>query len=304
MIEIRFHGRGGTGSVLASQALAKAVFYSGKHAVTFPSFGAERRGAPVLAFTRINEKRIFKRTQIYEPDLIVVLDNSLLELIDVADGLKPNGIGILNSDKKPEDIVLSKSINAGVVNATKISEELLDQPITNSAMLGALIRALDVISFSDLEKGILSVFTPKIGEKQAKKNVEAAKRAYEETIFGKTKDGRTYEKNQPWLPTIDELPIGTIIPKMIVNSGRLIGPGSAKTKMTGTWSHYKAEINQEKCIQCFQCMFHCPEGTIVRNEGKLIVNKSYCKACGICRAICPVNAIKLIKIEEFSEIMK
>ncbi len=303
MIEIRFHGRGGTGSFLASQALAKAVFYSGKYAVSFPSFGAERRGAPVLAFTRINEKKIYKRTQIYEPDIIVVLDNSLFELIDVAYGLKPNGIGILNSAKKPEEIILSKSIRAGVIDATKIAEEILDQPITNSAMLGSLVRALEIISFADLEKGIMSVFSLKIGEKQAKKNIEAAKIAYEQTIFGETKAGRNYEKNQPWLPTIEELPIGTIIPKMKVNTNQLIGPGSAKTRMTGTWSHYKAEINQEKCIQCLQCMFHCPEGTIYRNASKLIVNKSYCKACGICKAVCPVDAINLIKIEEFSEII-
>lgn len=303
MLEIRFHGRGGTGSVLASQALAKAIFYSGKHAVTFPSFGAERRGAPVRAFIRINEKRIFKRTQIYEPDLIVVLDNSLLELIDVADGLKPNGIGILNSTKKPEDITLSKSIRAGVIDATKIAEEILDQPITNSAMLGSLVRALDILSFADLEKGIMSVFSSKIGENQAKKNVEVAKIAYKQTIFGETKAGRNYEKNQPWLPTTEELPIGTIIPKMKVNTNQLIGPGSARTKMTGTWSHYKAEINQEKCIQCLQCMFHCPEGTINRNGNKLKVNKSYCKACGICKAVCPVDAIDIIKIEEFSEII-
>lgn len=304
MLEIRFHGRGGTGSVLASQALAKAVFYSGKHSITFPSFGAERRGAPVLAFTRIDEKRIHKRTQIHEPDIIVVLDNSLLELIDVAYGLKPNGIGILNSAKKPEDIILSKSIKAGVVNATKIAEETLNQPITNSAMLGSLIRVLDIISFADLEKGIMSVFGLKIGEREAKKNIEAAKIAYEQTIFGETKAGKNYEKSQPWLPTIDELPIGTIIPKMRVNTDQEIGPGSAKANMTGTWSHYKAEINQEKCIQCLQCMFHCPEGTINRNAGKLVVNKSYCKACGICKAVCPVDAINLIKIEEFSEIIK
>ncbi|MHA1953596.1 MAG: 2-oxoacid:acceptor oxidoreductase family protein, partial [Candidatus Heimdallarchaeaceae archaeon] len=79
MLEIRFHGRGGTGSVLASRALAKAAFYAGKHAVTFPSFGAERRGAPVIPYIRINEKPIYQRTQIYEPDMIVVLDKSLLE---------------------------------------------------------------------------------------------------------------------------------------------------------------------------------------------------------------------------------
>ena len=304
MIEIRFHGRGGTGSVLASKALAKAAFYEGKHAVTFPSFGAERRGAPVVPFVRINEKPIYQRTQIYEPDLIVVLDESLLELCDVAKGLKLNGIGVLNSTKKPEQISLSKSINAWVIDANKIACETLGHSITNSVMLGALIKATNIVSLENLEKGILSVFKTKLDEKVARGNVEAARIAYDSTNSGRTKGGRNYSKLQPWLPDINELPIGTILPRTQVNGGQDIGPGSAKTRITGSWSHYKAEIDHEKCIQCLQCMFHCPEGTIQRNSENLVVNKRYCKACKICEYICPVKAISMKKINGISEIIK
>ena len=302
MLEIRFHGRGGTGSVLASRALTKAVFYAGKHAIAIPSFGAERRGALVLAFARIDTKRIYKRTQIYNPDLIVVLDDSLLELVDVVQGLKPDGMAVLNSPKKPEQIKLSRPTKAAVVDATKIAKEFLVQPVSNSAMLGALIKSSDFISFEDLEKGIMSVFGSRLGNRMARMNVEAARIAYEETVFGVTKGGGNNTKIQTWLPTVDELPIGTIIPKMKLDSGQMIGPGAAVSRITGTWSNEKAQINQEKCIRCLQCFFHCPEGTI-RKEGNTVkVVKAYCKACGICINVCPVNAIDMVEIKEYKDI--
>lgn len=300
MLEIRFHGRGGTGSVLASRALAKAAFYEGKYSVTFPSFGAERRGAPVLAFTRIDNKKIYKRTQIYEPAIIVVLDDALLEFIDVAQGIKQNGIGVLNSSKKPSEIKLSKEINVGVVNANKIAEEILGQQITNSALLGALIRCYEGISFSNLEKGILSVFGEKLGEEKARQNVEVAKLAYEQTIFGRTAGGKKFSQQEIWLPTVEEMPIGTVLPKTTVKTGQMIGPGSAIIRMTGTWSHYKAYVNQEKCIQCLQCLFHCPEGTIHRNGVTVKIDRRYCKGCRICENICPVKAIEIKEIEDFN----
>ena len=302
MLEIRFHGRGGTGTVLASRAYAKAVFYAGRHAITFPSFGPERRGAPVLAFARIDNKKIYNRTQIYEPDVVVCLDDAIMELIDIAQGLKKGGKGVLNSPNKPDGIKLSKSIEVGVVDATKIAKEVLESTITNSATLGALIRTIDTISFKHLEKGILSVFGERLGEKLAKKNVEAARIAFEETIFGTILGGRNYSQEKCWLPTVDELPIGTILSKSEVNSGQLIGPGSAITRKTGTWNHKKAKIDQEKCNKCLICVFHCPEGTIHREDDIIKIDHTYCKACGICIEECPENAISMVEIKDFSEI--
>ncbi len=303
MLEIRFHGRGGTGTVTASRALAKAVFYEGKHAVTFPSFGAERRGAPVLAFARIDENKIRKRTQIYEPDVVVVLDDSLVELGDVVKGLKKGGLCIVNTTHKPEEIQLSKPTRVATVNATKIAKEEIGLAITNSAILGALVRATDVVSLENLKKGIMSVFGEKLGETAALKNAKAAERAYNETVFGESKGGKSYESHEAWLPTVDELPKGTIIPKMKVKSGQLIGPGSAISRVTGTWTHEKAVIDQEKCIKCLQCVFHCPEGTIHKKNDKIVVDWTYCKACGVCITQCPVGAISYVTIDNISEIL-
>ena len=108
MYEVRFHGRGGQGARMAAEALADAAFLEGNYAVAFPFFGAERRGAPVVAFTRVDQKKIRIRTQIYEPDYVVVLDDKLVDLINITEGLKKGGMAIINSAKKPEDIDLGE----------------------------------------------------------------------------------------------------------------------------------------------------------------------------------------------------
>ena len=208
-----------------------------------------------------------------------------------------------DSQKKPEEVKLSKPIKAAVVDAIKIAENFLGVPITNSAMLGAFVKGTNIISFEDLEKGILSVFGSRLGETVAKKNVEAARIGYDETRIGQTQGGMNNSQMKSWLPTVDELPIGTIIPKTTTPSGEKIGPGAAISRITGTWSHEKAYVDPEKCIQCLQCLFHCPEGTIHRDGEKVQVIKKYCKGCGVCAAVCPVKAITLNKIEDYSEII-
>ena len=106
MYEVRFHGRGGQGAVTAARLLADAAFREGKDVQSFPIFGVERRGAPVAAFTRMDDKPIDIKTQIYEPDVVIVLDPTLIGVIDVADGLKDNGKIVINSKKKPADFKL------------------------------------------------------------------------------------------------------------------------------------------------------------------------------------------------------
>jgi pyruvate ferredoxin oxidoreductase gamma subunit/2-oxoisovalerate ferredoxin oxidoreductase gamma subunit len=101
MIEIRFHGRGGQGSVVASKILATSIFLDGKYSQSFPAFGVERRGAPVTAFLRVDDKPIRIRTEIYEPDHIIILDPLLVDQVPLAEGLKKEGIVIINSSKKP-----------------------------------------------------------------------------------------------------------------------------------------------------------------------------------------------------------
>jgi len=181
MIEIRWHGRGGQGAVTSVELLALAAIEEGKFAQGFPAFGPERRGAPVLAFNRVNDKQIMVRSGIYTPDVVVVLDSSLVKLVNVTEGLKPDGILIVNTTHSPQEIreQLKYPGKIFTVDATHIAREELGTPITNTTMLGALIKATKVIKLDSL-KGPLEHRFGKI----AQKNIKACKRAFEELKNG------------------------------------------------------------------------------------------------------------------------
>ena len=177
MIEIRWHGRGGQGAVTSIEMLALAAIEEGKYAQGFPSFGPERRGAPVAAFNRIDDKRIRVRSAIYDPDVVVVLDASLVGLVNVLEGLKPDGTLIVNTTKSPEEIQKELKFKGTVatVDASKIALEELGVPITNTTMLGALVKAVSPIKAKSLENPLKERFG-----KLAPKNINALKRAYKE----------------------------------------------------------------------------------------------------------------------------
>lgn len=172
MIEIRFHGRGGQGAVTAAEILAKAAFEDGKYCQAFPFFGVERRGAPVMAFSRIDDKPIRKRYQVYKPDYVIVLDDGLLEVVDVFAGLKKEGTVVINTTN---DLALKEGINIHSIDATGIALDTLGVPIVNTVMLGAFAGATGEVSLDSLLKIVKETFPGKIGEK----NAEATKVAFD-----------------------------------------------------------------------------------------------------------------------------
>jgi len=177
MLEIRWHGRGGQGAVTSVEMLALTAIGEGKYAQGFPSFGPERRGAPVAAFNRIDDKQIKVRSAVYKPDVVVVLDPSLVGLVNVTEGLKPDGTLIVNTPKSPEE--LKKELNfkgrVATVDASKIAWEELGVPITNTTMLGALIKAVKLVKLDSAKAPMEHRFG-----RIAKKNLAALNRAYEE----------------------------------------------------------------------------------------------------------------------------
>jgi pyruvate ferredoxin oxidoreductase gamma subunit len=177
MIEVRWHGRGGQGAVTSVELLAMAAIGAGKYAQGFPSFGPERRGAPVAAFSRIDDKRIKVRSGIYQPDVVIVLDSSLIGMVNVTEGLKPDGILIVNTPKAPEAVKkeLNFSGTTATVDATGIARKEMGVPIANTTMLGALIKMIDTISLDALKEPMEHRFG-----RIAQKNLAAMKRAYEE----------------------------------------------------------------------------------------------------------------------------
>ncbi len=180
MIEIRFHGRGGQGAVTSVELLALAAIEEGKFAMGFPSFGPERRGAPVLAFCRVDNRHIRLRCKIVSPDVVVVLDASLLGIQKPAADLKENGIIVLNTAKTPAEIRREYGYKhtLALVDANTIAREVLGVPITNTTMLGALLRATGVVAVDALEHPLKERFGP-----LAVKNFNALRVAYEKTII-------------------------------------------------------------------------------------------------------------------------
>lgn len=175
MKEIRIHGRGGQGSVTAAEMISIAAFEDGKFSQAFPAFGVERRGAPVQAFTRISDSPIRLRSQIYTPDYVIVQDATLLETVDVASGIKDEGVIIVNTTEKPESLKLDTKARVMTVDATKVAMDIIGFPIVNTVLLGAFAGATGEINVESIKKAVKGRFSGKVAEK----NAQAIQKAYE-----------------------------------------------------------------------------------------------------------------------------
>ena len=292
LYEVRFHGRGGQGAVMAAQALAVAAFHDGYSAIAFPFFGAERRGAPVLAFTRFGEERLRVRTQVYEPHFVVVLDESLIETVDVLAGLRAGGMVIVNTTRAPNRLVLSKKAKSATVDATSVALKYTKQAAVNTAMLGAFAKATGLISLEGVEAGIMEVFGRRLSKEIADRNVAAARAAYEATQTGEADSGRVYPKASKWLPTAQDLPPGLATPVLETPFGR-VGVGSSTSNLTGGWRVNRPILDESKCTNCLLCWFYCPDGSILRGDKVVEIHYEYCKGCGVCAAVCAPKAIHM-----------
>jgi len=177
--EFRWHGRGGQGAWTASELLARAAIHEGKYIQSFPEFGPERMGAPVKAYTRISDEPIRLHCAVYNPNLAIVMDPTLLATVPVTEGLGETGILILNTAKDPktmkEELKMTKG-NVWTVPATEIAMRVLGRAITNTAMLGVVTRATGVVEMESIEKAVHERFP----EPLAEKNMGVIKEAYKE----------------------------------------------------------------------------------------------------------------------------
>ncbi|WP_202320320.1 2-oxoacid:acceptor oxidoreductase family protein [Archaeoglobus neptunius] len=276
-LEIRFHGRGGQGAVTASKLLAGVAHLTGLKSQSMPFFGAERRGAPVVAFTRISNENIYETSQVYHPNIVVVLDPLIMRSIDVFSGVKEGGVIVINTTRKPDEFEFEqKFLHIITTDATGIAIEhnllLAGTPVVSTTVLGAVMRAFEAlkvnIGFKVLEKTIRKKF--------GIENVLAARKAYENAIHAVVKGRKKYSPVKMEKIKV-ELPIS------------MPSPGVAGR--TGFWRDFRPEIEYEKCNMCLNCWFHCPEGAMMVNE-KVEIEYEFCKGCLICSAVCPRRAIK------------
>ena len=168
IVEIRWHGRGGQGAKTACLLLADAAFSSGKYVQGFPEYGPERMGAPITAYNRISDDRCTVHSNIYNPDYVVVVDETLLESVDVTHGLNPDGAIIINTDKSPDEIRPMLSDYAGkvcTIDARAISEEILGKNFPNTPMLAAAVKVSGVVDADQFVSNMEASFKHKFATK-------------------------------------------------------------------------------------------------------------------------------------------
>ena len=184
MIEIRWHARGGQGAVTASKILASAVIREGKYAQSNPDYGAERSGAPLRAYNRVSEDPITLHCMVTKPNVVVIVDPTLLKAVPFLEGTDENAVLLINTDKSPKQIregygIVGRKIYT--VDATKIAMEELKRPLMNVPMLGALAKVLNgIVDLKTLEEDIKKTFGKKVSEEMLQANLRALRRAYEE----------------------------------------------------------------------------------------------------------------------------
>lgn len=174
-------GRGGQGAVTTGQILAIAALYDNKYCQTFPHFGVERRGAPVQTFVRLDKDPINIRSEVYTPDIVLVLDPTLVGAVDVAKGIKSGGTVIVNTSKKPKELKLKGDFEVHTVDATGIALKIFKIPIVNTPVLGAFSAVTKLVSIKSLLKAIDDKFVETKGKNIAELNKQAIKEVYDHT---------------------------------------------------------------------------------------------------------------------------
>ena len=187
LTEIRWHGRGGQGVVTAGELLAEAALEAGKYFQAFPDYGPERMGAPVRAFTRFSNEPIDLHCQIVNPDVVVVLDPTLVGVVNFTEGLKDDGVLVANTDRTPAELRAAIGWQNGAVytvNATRIALDAFGRAITNTPMIGALLRAVEIVPVESVISEVRARFAGKLKAVAIEANVTALKRAYDEAVKG------------------------------------------------------------------------------------------------------------------------
>jgi pyruvate ferredoxin oxidoreductase gamma subunit len=300
VINLRFHARGGQGGVTASNLCVEAFYGYG---VCQPRFGAERMGSPTESYVRlsINDDLVRNNEQVYAPHAVAVLDPSLLGEIEVTAGMVPGGWLIVNTTLDQislQNIVGRKDINIATIDALNVAMEILGRNITNTIILGALIRVVPIFSIDALADAIMERFKGEV----AAKNVAAIKRAFEETCIYESSEAPeldfSVDTKIKWQQVFPGLPGYKELDKAGVwyCDEDVIEMGSDQVN-TGSWGEWDIIWDEEKCTDCAQCWYICPDFCIIREKDEdglwhmKGIDGLHCKSCQNCLEVCPVEAI-------------
>lgn len=294
MSEIRLHGRGGQGVVVAAEVMSNAMMRQGKYCSVFPSFGIERRGTAVIAFARVADQPVREKSKCYHPDILIVLDPSLLSKKETYEGFRSGGTivacgteieEILASGVKPGKIIMADGL--------KIAHETIKKNITNMIILGTLARATDLVKLEDLQAAMVTG----LGPAMAKKNEAAMRRGYDEAVVHDFDNVEKEEKPRPLF--LEHITSCKAPPKPAYEAPWSDTKDNRyQVVPTGTWRFQRPVVEKEKCVKCSICATYCPIQCIKPDsEGYFIANYDYCKGCGVCANECPKDAISM-RMEE------
>ena len=294
MLRVRLHGRGGQGIKTASQILGTAAFLSGYQAQDFPLYGAERRGAPIIAFTRIDPKPILERGPIAVPDLILIGDETLLEDPQAAPACGADDLTalLINSTKDPKilqeklnlpnELVLSglsklclKHLGAGMILSTALSAA--------GARMTGLIPLENLLEAVEIELAEMGI----TGEK-LQKNLDLVREVFEglDSVVFKKREEKALSPGR--LMIVEQKQVQEAAPLIIAS-------GNMALRKTGNWRVHRPEIDYGECNLCMICYARCPEGVIkAEADGKPVIDFDHCKGCMICAQECPKHAIKTL----------
>ncbi len=285
-IRVRFHGRGGQGAKTASRILGDAAFIDDYYTQDFPIYGAERRGAPVVAFTRLSKEEITERGFIFSPDVSAVMDDSLIAdaLANPFAGLRKGGVAVINTTK-PRASFLADRRDATVitVDLTGLALKTIGRAVPSSGIAAAVARIVGLSKAAVLTAVTEEMRDIGLSEEMVKKNVEFAS-----TVF----DGLPPVE----LKTEELAPKEELVPlEMVVSPGGIetvTRAGNSGVKHTGNWRTFRPTIDYARCTDCMICYAYCPESAMsVGEDGRVKIDYDNCKGCMVCLTECPLKAI-------------
>ncbi len=295
MFRVRLHGRGGQGIKTASQILGSAAFFSGFQAQDFPLYGAERRGAPIVAFTRINRQNILERGPILVPDILLIGDESLLEDIQAAPlcGADNFTAIFINSSRLPEKLQENYSLSTlpHVLDITSLCVKFLDNGSSTSAAIAAVgARLLGQIEFPALKEAVeLELNAQGINSDLRKKNIDLAEEVFQLLTPMEVKERPEKNITSSKLISSEQKPV-------VLAAPIILEPGNMALRKTGNWRLDRPEIDYEHCNNCLICYARCPDGVIgIKTDGSPEIDYDHCKGCLICAQECPGHFIKTVK---------
>ncbi|MCX7020885.1 MAG: 2-oxoacid:acceptor oxidoreductase family protein [bacterium] len=310
MLELRWHARGGQGAVTASKVLADAALEMGKHVQSFPEYGSERMGAPIKAFNRISDTPITIYSSVTDPDIVIVLDETLLNVVDVSEGLKDDGILLVNTELTPaevrENIVEGHRFRIFTVDATSISRKYLGRRMPNTPTIGALTGLVDVLSTDDICASFRANYTDVFSKDVLEGNLKAIREAavsLSKPEAAKGPGGRgPLAKPKYGNESYKELPRAGYIVASELHA--YLRAGNAVDYNTGSWRADRPVWDSEKCTHCFRCFIFCPDAAITfdpETEKMTGHDLVHCKGCGLCAEVCPPKVKAITMVNETSK---